>query len=164
MLKFFPDENGETLDFVPHSKNMPSEYARVGIKYRVLDPVQGTVISEIPMELWAGFIGTEVDTITNTFTPKVGWLVRKAQTDEDILNELRTQNDEYGIELRVKELPDVFLRMEHIKRLRLIFTDGVVLPDWFFNLSIDELTIEGKTSDDIKNRILKHFPKAKVKS
>lgn len=164
VLKFFPDENGETLDFVPHSKNMPSEYARVGIKYRVLDPVQGTVISEIPMELWAGFIGTEVDTITNTFTPKVGWLVRKAQTDEDILNELRTQNDEYGIELRVKELPDVFLRMEHIKRLRLIFTDGVVLPDWFFNLSIDELTIEGKTSDDIKNRILKHFPKAKVKS
>ena len=54
--------------------------------------------------------------------------------------------------------------MEHIKRLRLIFTDGVVLPDWFFNLSIDELTIEGKTSDDINNRILKHFPKAKVKS
>lgn len=164
VLKFFPDENGLTPDHVPHNKEMPSERVRVGFKYHVLDPMQGTVINETSMELVAGFIGTEVDTITNTLSPKIGWLVRKAQTDEELLNEFEEQNDAYGLELRVKEVPEVVSRLGHIKRLRLIFTAEVTLPDWFFRMDIDELIIEGKASDELKARILKHFPKATIKT
>ena len=68
-------KNGHTLNSFPLNKRMPSEHVRVGFKYRVVTPEQGTVISETPMELWAGFIGAEEDTITNTLTPKIGWLV-----------------------------------------------------------------------------------------
>jgi len=160
LLKFFPDENGRTLDRVAHTKEMPSERVRVGFKYRIIDPAQGTVMSETPMELWAGFIGAEEDTITNTLTPKIGWLVRQAQSDDDVLNDMKQKDDGFGIDLRVKEVPEVLSRLEHIKRLTLVFTDDVVLPDWFYRLTIDRLCIEGKMTDDVKKRILKHFPKA----
>ena len=164
LLKLFPDENGQTLDRVAHTKNMPSERVRVGFKYRIIDPAQGTVVSETPMELWAGFIGAEEDTITNTLTPKIGWLVRQAESDDEVLNDMKKKDDNYGgIELRVKEVPEVLSRLEHIKRLTLVFTDDVVLPDWFYGLTIDQLSIIGKMTADVKARILEHFPKASIK-
>ena len=162
LLKFFPDENGQTFDRVPKTKSMPSERVRVGFKYRFFDPTQGIVISETPMELWAGFIGAEEDTLTNTLTPKIGWLVRVAQSDEEVLSDLREQNEDFGIELRVKEVPEILARLEHIKNLRLDFTNEVVIPDWFYNLTIDNLTIEGKMTDEVKAEILRHFPNARV--
>ncbi len=81
LLKFFPDGNGHTRDDVDVEKEMPSDRVRVNFKYRILAP-DGTIISETPMELWAGFVGAEVDTITNSITPKIGWLVRKAVSDD----------------------------------------------------------------------------------
>ena len=74
---------------------------RVDFKYRMLDPLQGTIINDTPMELWAGFVGVEVDTITNTLTPKIGWLVRVAESDEELLKDLQKYNNDWGIELRV---------------------------------------------------------------
>ena len=163
LLKFFPDENGRTLDRVPTTKDMPSERVRVGFKYRILDPEQGTVMSETPMELWAGFIGAEEDTITNTLTPKIGWLVRQTESDDEVLNDMKKKNDGWGIELRVNEVPEVLSRLEHIKRLNLVFTDDVVLPDWFYNLQIDNLRIEGKLTDEQEAAIRGHFPNAIVR-
>ena len=160
LLKFFPDENGRTLDRVPTTKDMPSERVRVGFKYRIFDPEQGTVMSETPMELWAGFIGAEEDTITNRLTPKIGWLVRQTESDDDVLNDMKKKDEDWGIELRVREVPEILSRLEHIKRLTLVFTDEVGLPDWFYRLTIDRLRIEGKMTDEVKNRILEHFPKA----
>ena len=162
LLKFFLDKDGQTLENVPTTADMPSERVRVGFKYRIIDPAQGTVISETPMELWAGFIGVEEDTITNTLTPKIGWLVRQVESDNEVLNEMKKQDGYHGIELRVKEVPEVLSRMEHIKRLTLVFTDEVVLPDWFYRLSIDNLRIYGKMSDELKARIRKSFPNAKL--
>ena len=164
LLKLFPDENGQTLDRIAHTKNMPSELVRVGFKYRIIDPAQGTVVSDTPMELWAGFIGAEEDTITNTLTPKIGWLVRQTESDDEVLNGMKKNNDSMGgIELRVKEVPEVLSRLEHIKRLNLVFTDDVVLPDWFYRLTIDHLRIKGKMTADVKARILEHFPEASIK-
>lgn len=163
LLNFFPDENGKTLTNVPYTKSMPSERVRVGFKYRVLNPEQDNVISETPMELWAGFIGTEEDTISNTLTPKIGWLVRMAESDNDILNDLKKQDEEWGIELRVKEVPEVLSKLQHIRRLRLVFTDAVVLPEWFDRLSIDSFTIRGKMSEAEKAEIKRRFPKVEIK-
>ena len=160
ILKFFPDENGQTLEEINYEKEMPEEQVSVGFKYQVKDPVKDSVVSEIPMELWAGFIGTEVDTLTNTYTPKIGWFVRKSRSDEDLLNELRREDQEYGIDLTVDEVPEILSRLDHIKRLRLVFTGDVKLPDWFFKLKIDSLSIDGKMTKKQKARLEKHFSEA----
>ena len=162
LLKLFPDENGQTLDCIAHTEDMPSERVCVGFKYRIINPARGTVMKEIPMELWAGFIGAEEDTITHTLTPKIGWLVRLSENEDDVLNDMKKKDKGFGIDMRVKEVPEVLSRMEHIKRLGLVFTDEVVLPDWFYRLSIDNLRIEGKMTDEVKARIKKSFPNAKL--
>ena len=78
ILNFFPSKNGYTPNEVTAEQEMPSDRVRVNFKYQIKSP-NGKIISETPMELWAGFIGAEIDTVTNTLTPKIGWLVRKAE-------------------------------------------------------------------------------------
>lgn len=161
-LKLIPDENGQTLDSIAHTQNMPSEMVGVSFKYRIVDPTQGSVVSEIPMELRAGFIGAEEDTLTNTLTPKIGWLVNVAQEDDNMLNDLKKNDDGFlGLWLRVKEVPEILGRMEHIKSLHLYFTDDVVIPEWFYRIPIDNLFINGKMSESVKADILKRLPNAK---
>lgn len=162
LLTFFPDENGKTLDRISHLKDMPSECVRVGFKYRVIDPMQGTVISETPLELWAGFIGAEVDTHHNRLIPKVGWLVRQTESDDDLLNRMKEMDENLGIDLRVKEVPEVLSRLSHIQSLSLQFTDEVVLPEWLDRITIDRFSITGKMTEAEKSAILKRFPEAKV--
>lgn len=161
MLKLFPDENGNTLSSIHHTKDMPSEFVKVGFKYRVIDPRQGTTTNETPMELWAGFIGAEDDTINNMLTPKIGWFVYSVpNNDDELVKELK---DRRTIELRVQEVPEVLSRLEHISYLTLEFTDKVVIPEWFYNLSIDNLTIQGKISKKDKAKLLEHFPNAYIR-
>lgn len=83
-LKLFPDENGQTLNSIAHTHNMPSEMVVVGFKYRIVDHHTKDVLSENSMELRAGFIGAEEDSKTNTLTPKIGWLVNDALSEEEV--------------------------------------------------------------------------------
>ena len=93
-LKLFPDENGQTLNSIAHTYNMPSEMVVVGFKYRIVDHHTKDVLSENSMELRAGFIGAEEDSKTNTLTPKIGWLVNDALSEEEIkeIKEKEKQN------------------------------------------------------------------------
>ena len=100
LLKFFPDENGVTLDSVAHTKNMPAECVRVNFKYRIVEPVTGTIINETPLELRAGFVGAVEDNRTNTLTPKIGWFVHKVIKE----NKEKKENFDNWLEL---ELPDI---------------------------------------------------------
>lgn len=84
LLKFFPDENGNATDQVSASHSFDSDLLHVNFKYRVIDPSNTMIASEYPMELWAGFIGTEFDSANNMLIPKIGWLVRKDTDQEDI--------------------------------------------------------------------------------
>ena len=161
ILKFFPDENGLTQNSVAHTVDMPSELIRVGFNYKVLSSEDGSIEGEAPMELWAGFMGAEVDTLGNMLTPKIGWMV--TYQDKDLTPEnMKKSADKSGLSLVVKEVPEVLATMKHLKRLKLKFTDDVVIPDWFYNLKIDYLTIEGKMSKEQKEKIKKHFPKANI--
>ena len=103
LLKFFPDEDGVTLDSVAHTKNMPAECVRVNFKYRIVDPLTGTVLSETPLELRAGFVGAEEDSSTNTLTPKIGWFVHKAIEESKENKEDRSN----WIELPDKQVEDI---------------------------------------------------------
>lgn len=143
LLKLFPDENGLTLDSVFHEKEMPSERVSVGFKYRKLDPDKGIVISETPMELLAGFIGAEEDTLTNTITPQIGWIMRQTETDEELFADLQKKSDK-DLNLKVTEVPEMLAKLQHIRSLKLTFTDDIVLPEWFDQIEIDNLIIWGK--------------------
>ena len=161
LLKLFPDENGETLDKVKHTKEMPSEYVRVGFKYRIIGST-GKPISETPMELWAGFVGVKADYKRNMLTPKMGWIVRVAENDEETLNELKKHNNEWGIHLRVAEVPDMLAHLSHIEKLHLVFTGKVVLPKWMDKLTIDHLTVEGEISEAESSALKKRFPRIRI--
>ena len=162
LLKFFPDESGQTLDKVKHTKEMPSEYVRVNFKYRVVNLANGNLISETPMELWAGFVGAKVDTTSNMLIPKLGWLVRVAESDDDTLKELKKNNNDWGIHLRIQEVPEMLSQLGRIKTLELVFTGKVVLPEWMDKLIIDRFTIKGEMNDSEKAAIRKRFPQCSI--
>ena len=162
MLKLFPDENGQTLDQVPHTHEMPSERVYVDFRYQIIDPNTGNVIVDTPMELVAGYIGTEVDTKTHALTPKMGWMVRQTESDEKIvekLMEMAESNSFEGIDLRVNRVPEHLSQLKHIKKLRLTFTDKIVLPEWMDKIPIDELYVKGKISSDEMDALGKRFPR-----
>ena len=166
MLKLFPDENGLTLDQVPHIHEMPSERVYVDFRYQVIDIANGNVIVDTPMELIAGYIGTEVDTLTHALTPKMGWMVRQVESNEKIVESLKKKAEEDsfdGLDLRVNRVPEHLAQLKYIKRLTLNFTDKVALPEWFYGLQIDNLTIKGEMSDEQEAAIKKHFPKADIR-
>ena len=165
ILKFFPDENGQTLDQVPHTHKMPAERVYVDFIYQIINPVDGTILAETPLQLAAGFIGTKVDTLTHALTPKMGWVVRQMEGSDSIVKRLQKMDKEdsfFGIELRVNKVPKYLSELHHIKKLTLHFTSEVTLPEWFYNLQIDHLTMEGKMSDKIKAAIWNHFPHATI--
>jgi hypothetical protein len=114
------------------------------------------------MELWAGFIGAEADSLTCTLTPKIGWLVRVAESDDDVLKKMQNADEVMGIELRVKEVPQVLSKLKHINSLNLQFTDDVVLPEWLDDITIDHFSISGKMTKDEKEYIQSRFPNAHI--
>ena len=163
ILKFFPDENGKTLDQVPNTHKMPSERVYVDFKYQIINPADGTVLSETPLQLVAGFIGTEVDTLTHALTPKMGWVVRQMEGSDSIVKRLQKMDKEdsfFGIELRVNKVPKHLSELHHIKKLTLHFTSEVTLPEWFYDLQIDNLTLNGEINEMMEDAIRKSFPKA----
>ena len=170
LLKLFPDEEGRTLDKVPHTHKMPAEWARVGFQYKVISPADGIVISQTPMELWAGFIGMKEDQATQALIPLIGWLVRQGDAEADELAQLQ-ENAELGednivggIYIRVKEVPEVLAKMPHIKSLHLCFTGPVVLPAWMDAIQIDHLIIAPEPSAEEQAAIKARFPHAEFSS
>ena len=165
-LKLFPDKNGETFKTATMVTDMPSEMVYVDFKYKITDGI-GNVLRQTPMQLCAGFIGTEVDTEANMLTPKIGWMALEAPSDDEILKLYKELDEEQemfmgGIYLQIKEVPEILARMEHIKSLTLEFTDKVVLPEWFDQLTIDRLAIGGKMSKAEKKALMKRFPNATI--
>lgn len=162
ILKLFPNEYGYTLDEIAYTKDMPSEYVRVDLKYYIIEPLNATIIKEIPMELWAGFIGAQVDKNKHMVTPKIGWLARVKESEREQLNDLKKKNENEELHLRVQEVPEILSRLHHIKSLHLEFTGPVVLPKWMDKLTIDRLTIKGNMTDSEKDLIQKRFTNVRL--
>ena len=162
MLKLFPDETGKTLDQVPHTHEMPSERVYVDFRYQIIDIDDGDVLVDTPMELVAGYIGTEVDTLTHALTPKMGWMVRQLESDEKIVESLKKKAEEdsfEGLDLRVNRVPEHLAQLKHIRKLSLTFTDKIVLPEWMDKIKIDEFKVKGKISPSEVKKLIKRFPK-----
>ena len=162
LLKFFPDENGKTRDKLPHTSSLVPEMVHVGMKYWQVTPADGAVVKETPLLLWAGIVGAEVDSVCGALAPKVGWFVSVPKGDDEILEEMKKKDEDWGIDLSVQEVPEVLSRLKHTKRLSLSFKGKVVLPEWMDNMLIDRFDISGKMTEAEKTAILRRFPKANV--
>lgn len=75
ILKFYPDDSGNTVDKKKWTDNMPPSQVCVPFKYKEVTFGE-TVVKEIDMEFLAGIFGVKVDAKTGAFTPKIGWAVR----------------------------------------------------------------------------------------
>jgi hypothetical protein len=145
---------------------MPSERVYVDFKYQVVSPTDGTVVSDIPLQLVAGFIGTDVDTLTHALTPKMGWVVRHMEDSDGLVKIFERMNSESslsGIELRVSKVPEQLSLLPHIRQLTLYFTGKVELPEWFYRLQIDSLHISGAMTREQEAAIKARFPHADVR-
>jgi hypothetical protein len=96
----------------------------------------------------------------------MGWVVRQMEGSDSIVKQLQKIDSEdsfFGIELRVNKVPEHLSQLPHIKRLTLYFTDKVELPEWFYKLQIDNLTIEGEMTDEQEAAIKEHFHHAVIR-
>ena len=160
-LTLFPDKDGKVLKKVVHNASMEDEMVQVDFKYLQIDPLSGAVIGETPMQLMAGFIGVAEDTATYALTPRIGWLVRVGNAEQDAADKLKEENERGSIELRVKEVPEVLRQLPHIATLTLTFTDRVELPQWMDAIQIDQLYVFGNMTDEEKSQLRRRFPQVK---
>lgn len=78
-LKFFPyDKDGLTPKKVTVVQTMLPETVCVPVKYEIRD-LHGNLIDTCDLELVAGIVAVQQDTVTFTMTPKIGWFVRTAR-------------------------------------------------------------------------------------
>lgn len=79
ILKFFPNEKGKTVRRQAWTRTVSPSTVCVPIKYRVVLPDGGE--KDYDYELIAGITGIDVDAVTGTFTPRIGWYVREKEKD-----------------------------------------------------------------------------------
>ena len=159
-LKFFPfDKKGRTPSKVTKDHKMLPEQARVPFRYIKMKADGST--EETPMELLAGLIGVKEDSTTFALTPVIGWMAYKTETEEDMLKSLKA-NAQYGITLRVKEVPEILRKLQHIRMLELTFTDGIKLPQWMDEIKIDRLILHGDATTKEKKEIKERFPNVQI--
>ena len=164
-LNLFPNKEGQVADSISHDyRYMPSEMVRVPFKYKKVG-AKGDVLSETPMELWAGFVGMKEDKETKALIPQIGWMVRTSNESEELIRKFYNADSYYeGIKLTgINEVPIELTQLEHIKYLSLEFEGGkVVLPEWFTSLQIDQLDIKGEMSAEEKEGLCTKMPNTKI--
>ena len=163
-MKFFPfNKNGRTPQPVKIHDSMMSEMVQVDFLYIRLKDNAGNRIEKIPMQLLAGIVGIEEDTSTYTLSPKIGWMVIKAESDDDIIKNLeKKNNNKEEIYLRVSEVPEVFKQFKHIYDLSLKFTGKVVIPKWMDDIKFDKLMIRGNMTGEEVKELKGRFPDAQI--
>lgn len=163
IVKFFPyDKDGKrnNLKQLEGGGNLPEEIVKVDLKYieSFGDSTQTT-----PLELWAGFIGLEQNSNDFTLTPKIGWMIRKKDTDNfGLKHQFEKQaNEDFmgsGISIRVQEIPSAIFELKEIKNLEISFTDSILIPDKLKEIKIEKLKLSGKIDKSEIERISKMFP------
>ena len=163
IVKFFPydkDGNRNNLKEIVEIKNLPEEIVKVDLKYIEVD---GEHTKETMLELWGGFIGLEQNHDNYALTPKIGWMIKKKDVNEQgIHQKLMADNIPQGfwggISLIITKVPENLKKFEEIYSLTLYFKDNVFIPDWLKDIRIGKLTINGKITRTETDKIIKWFP------
>ncbi|MBO4430183.1 MAG: DUF4419 domain-containing protein [Bacteroidaceae bacterium] len=166
-LTFFPNENGITPSYVLHTDDMPSEMARGNFTQEYIDPVTGESLAQIPVQLWAGFVGVQVDEKTGAFTPKIGWFARIGDEEQEKLSRLyqieRHGGLSYSYRKETDTLPGILAKMTSISKLTLRFYQFPVnIPAWVDNMKIGKLEISGSLSEAEEAQLRQRFPEVSI--
>lgn len=159
-LKFFPDTKTRTIPkTMKRGGSMASEMCRVSFKHVNINDVTGEIVETCDVELFAGFIGIEVDEKTGALTPHIGWLARKSDVNAEVAERFSQHSGMFII----NEVPEALKGQKHIKQLNLNFyKNRVVVPDWVDSIEIDDLTISGNMTEPEAVKLRARFPKGKV--
>ena len=166
-LKFFPNENGYTWSDVLHTDDMPSEMARGNFTQEYIDPLTGATLATFPVQLWAGFVGVQVDAKTGALTPKIGWFARIGDDEQEKLSLLYQIDHHGGLSYAYRHetdtLPGILAKMTSISKLTLYFNRFPVnIPAWVDNMNIGKLDIHGKLSEAQEAQLRQRFPDASI--
>ncbi len=156
IVKFFPyDKDGKRFDLktLTRDSNLPDEMAEADVRFVELYPDGSRV--ETMIELYGGFVGLEQNPETYALTPKIGWKVMKKDDTPTI--ERMKKNMEFGLELRVKEVPEVLGKLDSIPSLTLRFKDGVYFPEWMKDVKINHLYVVGEISKEGRKKLLEWY-------
>ncbi|MFT3903437.1 MAG: DUF4419 domain-containing protein [Niabella sp.] len=162
-IKFFPyDKNGHrnNLDSLSGSWNLPDEIFKTDLLYMLVNP-DGT-ITEVPLELWAGFIGLVQNEKNFALRPEIGWLVKiKDSINKAVLQDFQSKA-EGEINIRVNEIPEEIFEIPYIKNLKIQFTGKIIVPDKIKKVKIDNLHLRGQIDKNEAERIYKLLPNTNV--
>ena len=166
-LKFFPDGNGITKSDVLYTESMPTEMARGYFTQAYNDPVTGVPVITVPVQLWAGFVGVQVDKKTGTLTPRIGWFARTGDDEQHKLSELEKLNRHgqlsYDFLHETDTVPGILAQMTHINKLELRFHSYPVnIPAWMDHMNISKLKIQGSLSDEEEAQLRQRFPQIDI--
>ena len=166
-LKFFPNENGYTQGDILYTESMPTEMARGNFKQEYIDPVTGASVKVVPVQLWAGFVGVQVDEKTGALTPKIGWFARIGDDEQERLSLLYQLERHGGLSYsylhETDTLPGILAKMSSISKLTLRFNQYPVnIPAWVDNMKIGKLRIDGRLSDVEEAQLHQRFPEAEI--
>ena len=170
-LTFFPDKwFGVPPEEVAWTSSMANEMVSVPFNQVYTHPVTNEEVEVVPMELWAGFVGVEVDSVTQAFTPKIGWLARVSDPEAEevarLEEETKFQVLYYSMSKDQPTPPEILSKMSHIRSLDLNYGDEVPVnvPEWMDSLSIERLEIYGSLTEEEEARLRQRFPNADIKN
>ena len=155
-LKFMPyDKDGKpTPSKVPHNyNNFPKQMSSVPVKYIEVDTLTGQVLQTIPLEMTGGIAGYMADE-NNCVSFPLGWAVNRSEAEKNIE---RLEKQSSWVTLRVSKVPEELRSVKHYDWLELQFIDKVEIPEWMYDLEIDNLTIKGKVSAEQKKELKRRF-------
>ena len=158
IVKFFPyDNEGNRNDLhqIEDRIELPDEIVKTDLKYQIILP-NGAILT-IPLELWAGFIGLEQDPETFALTPTIGWMIRKKEQDQKMVQQMLSDPNQDEISIRVKHFPNELLSVPAILSLSLTFIDKIEIPDELAQVKISRLSLYGQISRQEKKRLIQLF-------
>ena len=153
IVKFFPyDKDGKRFDLktLTRDSSLPDEMAEVDVRF--VEIYEDGSSKETPIELYGGFVGLEQNPENYALTPKIGWKVVK----KDDTSTIERMKDlmEFGLELKVKEVPEVLKELDVIPSLTLYFKEGVRFPEWMKEVRIGHLNVFGEISKEEQKKLL----------
>ena len=163
IVKFFPyDKDGKRFDLktLTRDSNLPDEMSEADVRFVELYPDGSRM--ETMIELYGGFVGLEQNPETYALTPKIGWKVMK-KDDTSTIERMKRNMEFIGLELRVKEVPDVLRKLDSIPSLTLYFKEGVHFPDWMKDAKIKHLHVAGEISKEEQKKLLAWYPSSTLR-
>ena len=160
-LKLMPfDKNGRTPESVYYdTQDMKPNVVSAPFVCKIIGEV-----GEHRMSMHAGLVGVDVDGEANTMRPRIGWMVceRNAESDMTLRDLMNMDGPNMKPDYTLYEVPEMFKEIEYLRDLHLEFMDEIELPDWFGELKVDRIVIDGVFTSKYVRQLKTLFKDRKV--